>query len=131
MSQETNKQVVISFLDAFSNGRSAAALDMFIDSATWWTAGRFALSGTKDKAALAEALGGIGGLLKGPIRVTPKAFTVEGDRVAVEAESHAERKDGKIYNNQYHFLFEVRDGKIAGVREYFDTMHANEIFCMP
>lgn len=131
MSNEAKKHLVISFLEAFSKGHTDEALAMFADSATWWTAGRFPLSGTRDKAALAEAFGGIGGLLKGPIRVTPKAFTIEGDRVAVEAESHAERKDGKVYNNQYHFLFEVRDGKIERVREYFDTMHANDIFCTP
>jgi hypothetical protein len=131
MTNDARKQVVISFFDAFSNGRTEEAMALFADSATWWTAGNFGLSGTKSKAALAEALGGIGTLLKGPIRVTPKAFTVEGDRVAVEAESQAERKDGKRYNNQYHFLIEVRNGKIERVREYFDTMHANDVFCTP
>ena len=59
--------------------------------------------------------------------MTPKGLTAEGDRVAVEAESYGEMATGKIYNNLYHFLLEVRDGKIHAVREYLDTMHAKEV----
>ena len=29
--------------------------------------------------------------------------------------------DDKVYNNEYHFLFEVRDGKILAAREYICT----------
>jgi hypothetical protein len=56
--------------------------------------------------------------------MTPKGITAEGDRVAVEAESYGETASGKIYNNLYHFLFEVRGGKIQAVREYLAP-------CMP
>ena len=67
--------------------------------------------------------------MPGGIRLTPKAFTTEGDRVAVETESYAKHVNGKTYQNQYHFLFEVRGGKIRAVREYLDTMHANDVLC--
>ena len=48
--------------------------------------------------------------------------------VAVEAESYGETTDGNVYNNEYHWLFEVRDGKIQGAREYMCTAHAVEVF---
>jgi ketosteroid isomerase-like protein len=48
--------------------------------------------------------------------------------VAVETESYAELNNGRIYNNDYHFLFIVRDGKIHQVKEYLDTIHTNEVF---
>lgn len=63
-----------------------------------------------------------------PIRLTPHAFTAEGDRVAVETESYAEVKNGRVYNNHYHFLVIVRDGKIAQVKEYLDTSHTYDTF---
>jgi ketosteroid isomerase-like protein len=51
-------------------------------------------------------------------------------RVAVEATSAAENvKNGKSYRNQYHFLMELKNGKIHAVREYLDTMHANDVLC--
>ena len=37
--------------------------------------------------------------------------------------------NGKTYQNTYHFLLVVRDGKIQSVREYLDTIHANEVLC--
>jgi uncharacterized protein len=58
------------------------------------------------------------------LRVTPKGLTAKGARVAVEAESYGETASGKVYNNLYHFLVEVREGKIQAVRAYIDTMHA-------
>ena len=39
-----------------------------------------------------------------------------------------ELNNGRIYNNLYHFLFVVRDGKVLQVKEYLDTMHTNDVF---
>lgn len=64
----------------------------------------------------------------GGIDFTVHALTAEGDRVAAEVESHAPLVNGKVYNNHYHMLFEIRDGKIAVVKEYADTAHARDIF---
>jgi len=49
----------------------------------------------------------------------------------MEVESHTETNTGRVYNNFYHFLIRVRDGKIASVKEYLDTMHANNVLCTP
>jgi ketosteroid isomerase-like protein len=130
MSAEKNKNVALSFFENFSAGKVDAALAMLADTATWWVAGnpeKFVLAGTKTKAQFAELLNGIGAAMPKGLRVTPKGLTAEGDRVAVEAESYGETATGKVYNNLYHFLFEVRDGKIQAVREYLDTMHAKEV----
>ena len=62
-------------------------------------------------------------------RVTPTGITAEGDRVAVEAESYAKMKNGKTYQNTYHFLFIVKSGKIEAVKEYLDTIHAQDVLC--
>jgi uncharacterized protein len=130
MSVEANKQIVLSFFEHFSAGKVDAALALMADTATWWVAGhpeKFALAGTKTKAQFAELVQGIGAAMPKGLRVTPKGITAEGERVAVEAESYGETASGKIYNNLYHFLVEVRDGKIQAVREYLDTMHAKEV----
>jgi ketosteroid isomerase-like protein len=52
--------------------------------------------------------------------------------VAVEAWSNGRRtrKDGSVksYQNRYCFVLAVNDGRIAGVREYCDTLHAFDVF---
>jgi hypothetical protein len=129
MGIEENKKVVMGFFEAMNSGNATALMGALADSATWWVAGNFALSGTKTKAQFAELAASLGPKIDGALRLTPLGVTAEGDRVAVEAESHAKMKNGKTYQNKYHFLFQVRDGKIQAVKEYLDTMHASDVLC--
>ncbi len=48
-------------------------------------------------------------------------MTAEGDRVAVEATSRGMHASGKLYANHYHFLFHLRDGRIAVMKKFMDT----------
>jgi len=130
MSAEENKKIVLNFFENFSSGKTAEALGLMSDNATWTVMGRpesFALAGTKTKAEFTQLLQGIGAAMPKGLRLTPKGITAEGDRVAVEAESYGEHANGKVYNNQYHFLIEVRNNKIQAVREYLDTIHAKDV----
>ena len=126
---ETNKQVIRDFMEAFGSGDVAKTMSYLTDDATYWVAGTMPLSGTYDKDEFTKLLGGVVETCTQPISLTPHEWTAEGDRVAVETESYTETKKGGVYNNRYHFLFEMRDGKIAKVKEYLDTMHANDILC--
>jgi uncharacterized protein len=45
----------------------------------------------------------------------------EGDTVIVELRIQAMLANGRTYDNDYCFIFELRDGLIARVREYMDT----------
>ena len=131
MSVEANKKVVLSYFENFSAGKVDAVLALVADSATFWIAGKpekFALAGTKTKAQFAEQIKGVGAAMPKGLRLTPKGITAEGDRVAAEVEAYGETVSGKVYDNRYHFLFEIRERKIQAVREYFDTMHAKEVF---
>ena len=129
MSAEDNKRFILGFFEDLSAGKGEAVLGAMADSATWWIQGNFPLSGTKTKAQFAELIGQLGSKIDGGLRVTPTGLTAEGDRVAVEAESFAKMTNGKTYQNKYHFLIIVRDGKIQSVKEYLDTIHANEVLC--
>jgi len=128
MSTEESRKIVLGFLENM-NSNPPAAFATLADSATWWLPGNFALSGTHSKAEFAKIGAQLAPKLETPIKLTVKGVTAEGDRVAVEAESYAKMKSGKIYNNLYHFLFVVRDGKIQSVKEYLDTTHAAEVLC--
>lgn len=130
MSLEANKKLVEQFFACFGRSDVAGALAMMTDDATWWIGGKprlFPLAGVKTKAEMGELLGGLVPAMKAGLKITPSAMTAEGDRVAVEAESYGEFPDGRVYNNEYHFLILVRDGKVAAVKEYLDTMHTAEI----
>lgn len=130
---EDNKAIVAEFMEVFSAGDVEKILSYLSDSATWWVAGTIeGISGTKNKTEFGEMLGGLSQLsTSGAIRLTPHAWAAEGDRVAVETESYAELTNGRIYNNRYHFVFVLRDGRIEQVKEYLDTEHTRAVFVAP
>lgn len=127
---DAEKTVVREFLATFSSGDIDAIMALLTDDATWWVSGRIAgMSGESSKANLETLLRQVAPLyVEGALRITPVSMISEGNRVAVEAESHAELVNGRIYANQYHFLFEVQGNRINRVREYSDTQHMMETF---
>jgi ketosteroid isomerase-like protein len=51
-----------------------------------------------------------------------------GECVVIEAETDGETGDGLRYNSPAVFIFETRDGLIASLREYSDTLLAAKVF---
>lgn len=49
-------------------------------------------------------------------------------RAVLEVESHGPLADGRTYTMRYCFWFEVDDGRIAALRQYFDTDHGRQFF---
>lgn len=131
--EERNKALVAEFMRVFSAGDVPKILSYLSDSATWWVGGNLeGISGTKNKTEFGEMLAGLSALtVTGAIQLTPLAWTAGGDRVAVETESYSELRNGRVYNNLYHFAFEVRDGKIQSIKEFLDTEHTRAVFLAP
>lgn len=125
-----NKQLITEFLAAFGEGDVSKVLSFMSDDSTYWVGGTVeGVSGTKNREEFGQMLSGFSEAAKtGAITLTPKAWTVDGNRVAVETESYAELTNGRVYNNEYHFLMVCRDGEIVEVKEYLDTDHVIEIF---
>src|SRR3546814_14496404 len=66
--------------------------------------------------------------MKAPIQLSIAGMIGEGDDVAVEAETDSEMLNGRRYNNRYHFVFRLRDGKFCEVREYSCSHLAQNCF---
>lgn len=129
-STEDNKAAVGTFLEIFSEGNVEKTLAALSDDVTWWVSGKLdGMSGSYDKQGFGQLIGGVADVYTAPLRITPISMVAEGDKVAVEADSYAELKDGRVYDPRCHFLFRVaNDGRIAEVHEYLDTKHAYDIF---
>ena len=128
--EDKNKELISDFMKVFSTGDVEKILGFLSPSATWWVGGTIdGISGTKNKAEFGEMLSGLSATTKsGAIALKPLAWTVQGDRVAVETESYSEMENGRTYNNLYHFVFVVNDGLIESVKEFLDTEHTRAVF---
>ena len=134
--EERNKAVCIKFMTT----SPPDSFDLLAEDLSWTIMGKESgsdLKGPQTKAQFIADLEGAGntkGLSNSSEKIFPKGLRIkihgviaEGDKVALEAESFADARNGKKYNNVYHFLFELRDGKIVTVREYMDTAHQIDV----
>ena len=123
-----NKKIVLEYLRLLSAGNVDSLMSLLSDDFEQWVPGNMPASGTHSKAVFREMLIGAGGMFPNGLIVTPTSLISEGDLVAVEAKGGGRTRDGRTYANTYHYLFEIKNGKITKVREYMDTKHAAEIF---
>ena len=134
MNTEQTRHVACEFFSRFNANDIAGALDIMTDDATWWIAGKpgsVPTAGTQSKEQIARIFHRMVERTTDGLRMTVKSTTVEGHRVALEVESHGELKNGRVYNQEYHTLMVIRDGKISAVREYLDTQHVFEVWFKP
>lgn len=129
MGIEENKRIIRDFIDAMSAGDVAYIVSAYADDGIVQTMGRTLISGIFTREQVAAAAGHIFQIFPEGITFTIHNMTAEENRVAVEAESLGRHVTGKMYNNKYHFLAELRDGKITRWTEYCDTELITDILC--
>jgi uncharacterized protein len=65
------------------------------------------------------------------LEVKIQRMVCDGDTVVAEAEIRSKNIHGQEYVNQYSFWMDVRDGKICRIREYLDTLYAQQVLFDP
>ena len=127
MSTTENKQAVRKVMDAMSNRDIQALADLTTDDLVYKIMGTATISGERDKAGFIEVASGLAGLLDGDIAFENVVLTAEDDRVAAAFDGRGRLIDGRSYENTYHTLFFLRNGKVCELRELFDTKYADEL----
>lgn len=114
------RSVALRFQDRIGHGDMDGALALAADTAVFTRADGALL----DKSGFKAQFASVTPLLAEPFELRLVDVTAQGERVAIEMTGHAPLKNGKVYDNRYHFLFVVRDGVIVEMREYCDTRAA-------
>ena len=133
MSTAASKALVREYFDKMASGDPSLP-ELLADDVTWWVPQSSPLGGLHEgkPAVLAIMAGGLDLYdAATPIRVEVEELVAEGDWVCVQAVIRAKTASGEPYLNHYHFAFQVRDGRIAAVREYVDTLYAQRMLFDP
>lgn len=128
---QRNKQLAAEFFGRFSAGDLPGVMASFTDDATWWIPGKreqMPSAGLYEKARIGRLFQAMADAMNGPLQMTVRSAIAEGDEVAVEVESRGELRNGRVYEQQYHFRMKFRDGKVCAVREYLDTQHVHDVW---
>ncbi|EXJ71820.1 uncharacterized protein A1O5_05630 [Cladophialophora psammophila CBS 110553] len=127
---EANRQLAHKIVETWSidvGGDVDPFFNLFHDDATFTTMAQKGmlpiLAGTLDKKGFRD-------WVYKETRVSATKLKVEGitadeNRLALEASSDMV-VNGNSYQNCYHWLFEIRDGKISAARFYLDTLFAKK-----
>ncbi len=118
----TNKSIVSRFLGAIQIADLETIEALQAPDCTWWVVG----GGDMTRAEYTDAVKGML-LTASTRRVEIIGIIAEGDTVAVEVRSEMQFGD-RVYANEYHDLFILRDGLIVHGREYFDTSKVAAFF---
>ncbi len=126
---EKNRAALTKAFAKLEHGDPGAFLPLFDENITWRVMGTSNWS--KEVSGLAnveaELMGPLFANFTGPYRNIPELVLADGDHVVVLAKGHADTTTGKVYANDYCFVFRLAEGKIVSVREYLDTKLADEV----
>jgi uncharacterized protein len=130
MTIEQNKRAIAGYLERVNRGDKEAILECLTEDFVFQGMGRHPdwVRYRWDRERFADAPREMSTRMKRPIQLKLLGMIAEGDRVAVQAESYCEMNNGKLYDNAYHFVFTLRDGKIAEVLEYCCTYTVVDVF---
>src|SRR5882724_669546 len=122
----TNKSAAMAWLDALQAGDIDAFRDSMTEDVVHELMGSCVISGVRNRDEVCELLGQLLQGFTDGVRLEIDAITAEEDRVAVMMHGFAELPSGASYNNVYHVLFRIRDGKVCQVHEFADTKLADQ-----
>ena len=125
-----NKELVTEFIEAMKNSDVEKLKTMITPDFSWWIIGKPEYLATGGEHDTEYFLGFFKGTELFPEGADFKAVSMisEGNSVAAEAEFKAKTAMGTDYENYYHFLFIIENGKIKRMKEYMDTYHAKVTF---
>lgn len=124
------KQIALSFLQAFWDGRPEDGVALCAPDAVW----TFQKSVRKPRfAEIRVAIDFLMDKLVGEFdpdsgyEVNVHSVVGEGDEVAIEYSARGRTRRGEVYDNDYLVRFTLRDGLITSVRPYFDTHYVHRV----
>lgn len=117
------KITVETFFNRITEGKMDEAFTLVADDVAWWVPEELPFSGTKNKKEYFAIVNRIQAGFPSGFKLLVKSMIAEGNTVAAEVESEGTHVNGKRYNNKYHFLIVVKDGKFSSVKEYMNTLH--------
>jgi len=135
MSEKENVKVVQEMYAGFNRRDIPAVLDILADDVDWQSPVTRIQTDEISWSKLRHGREEVAAFFKDlsekvqPDKLEPLEFTAQGDRVVVEGKNRGTvRSTGKPYEHDWVMLFTVRQGKIARMRHYYDSIDIRASF---
>jgi ketosteroid isomerase-like protein len=132
MPADEMKAAVVDIFTALATDEIDAALSHMADDVSWFSHGMMpqGLSGQRlGKEAAGEYLEKLSRAFVNRKRdIAIQHIFREGNVVICETRVRGRLRNGGLYENDYGYVFDFLNGRVAQVREYFDSLIAAEAF---
>jgi ketosteroid isomerase-like protein len=113
---------------AFSAGDMATLNDLFTEDAVWHVPGSGDLSGTKQgREAILACFGELMSRSAGTLKVTLQDV-IGGDNHTIGLNGNHAERNGKVLDQDAVLVFQLRDGRVAEVQQFFEDTAATDEF---
>ncbi len=129
MELKENKELIREFIKRMQNSDVEKLKTMITDDFSWWIIGKpeyLVTAGEHDKEYFLGFFKGSELFPEGP-EFNIVSIMAEDNKVAAEATFKAKTAMGTFYENTYHFLFIIENGKVKRMKEYMDTYSAKRL----
>ena len=125
---EKNRAIITKAFEGLANGNPSNFMPLFDEDIEWSVMGSSAWSKSAKglQAVTRDLVGPLFARLAGPYLTTAELIVADGENVAVQAKGNAQTHEGQRYDNDYCFVFTLKNGKIVKVVEYMDTILADQ-----
>jgi uncharacterized protein len=135
MKSEDSRRIVLATWETFKTRDQERIAAMFTEDAEWVAppnnATAAALNGPSHmigREQIARLIGvEVWKLFAADVAIDFRGVYADGNVVIVEERMRATLSNGNGYDNDYCFVFEVKDGLVHRVREYMDTAKGNRM----
>ncbi len=130
MQTEETRALIKTYYETLPTGNREKLVSLFTEDIEWHPPESAPLEVIKGPQAVAAELGGdtpkrIFDMKT--FRLTIHRMLADGDTAVVQHSISAKTRAGEQYDNEYCWVYQCRDGKIAKIEEYADTLKAARI----
>jgi ketosteroid isomerase-like protein len=129
MGVEQNKRLVLDWVEALSAGDADRTCAFYAENLHYFVVGNWALGGHFGRDYMEQNCRDVFKVFPRGLEFTVERVVAEGDWVCLEMRSSGQHVSGRPYANHYTYWFEIKDGKITQLKEWLDTLNANDVLC--
>ncbi len=129
MDGETSKKVVLDYLSAQGRGDGEAMAGLLADDVQWRPPRGVPIGQPTGRDAVLQTMAEAGAKFfdLSTMKVEVKWIIAEGDKVVIRQSATAKAANGNDYENEYVWVYIVRDGRIAEIEEHVDSKRFADI----
>lgn len=129
MDGETSKKVVLDYLSAQGRGDGETMAALLADDVQWRPPRGVPIGQPTGRDTVLQTMAEAGAKFfdLSTMKVEVKWIIAEGDKVVIRQSAKAKAANGNDYENEYVWVYIVRDGRIAEIEEHVDSKRFADI----